>query len=156
MDPGSHPARLWRTACMALLICCVICVPLTCYLVVSRQDANQRIAEELHSLSLILPSCFPRGAPGPQLQDAVSAITKDPRWGPLLRRQCGMLVENRDPWGRAFLFSWEGDWRALRVWSRGPNGRDERGKGDDVVALIKFDRPRGGAVGPIDSEEKHR
>jgi hypothetical protein len=44
-----------------------------------------------------------------------------------------MVVDNRDPWGHAFVYSVRDRGKTVTIWSIGPNGRDEQGQGDDIV-----------------------
>lgn len=47
-----------------------------------------------------------------------------------------MLASGRDAWDRPFIYDWREGGRYVEVRSAGPNGRDERGDGDDIRVVI--------------------
>ena len=72
------------------------------------------------------------------LAECVRALSADSELGPELRKDCPMLVENKDAWGRPFILSWEDQGRSLSIRSVGRNGMDESGGGDDIQVRMPW------------------
>ena len=85
------------------------------------------------------------------LAECVRALSADSELGPGLRKDCPMLVENKDAWGRPFILSWHGQGRSLSIRSVGRNGRDESGGGDDIEVRTPWGE-QGDGRGPDWSE----
>lgn len=77
-----------------------------------------------------------RRIPGPTLRKCVTALLADKEIQRGVKANCPFLIENRDGWGRPFVFVWEQGGRRAVIRTVGRNGRDEMGKGDDYELVM--------------------
>lgn len=92
--------------------------------------AFRRLAEAYH---VNHPSYFPNS-----LEELVNKLSNDPDFGPELQGACPTVIANEDPWGNEFEFVIDRLNRRILIRSKGKNGIDENGKGDDVDEEITF------------------
>ena len=107
-----------------------------------RREANRLTPDEATSIALmsayaamsdVLSAQHPTARPMPseKLRQAVSALTA--KWDPEKRHKLtfGEAGQILDGWGRPLRFVWR-ESELPYCYSVGPNGKDERGDGDDV------------------------
>jgi hypothetical protein len=82
--------------------------------------------------------------PGPTFQGAVTAVLTEfekerngkETLNSISPQLLGYLKDNKDPWGRPFIFEQKEDGYLIFIRSTGKNGRDEYGNGDDIQTTV--------------------
>ena len=111
-------------------------------------ETEQQLSAFETALARYAAGQAPKGAPDRRLQDLWRRViawyeSEDPRVASFLRRNCDMLVQGRDAWGRVFRYDVDRDAGVVAVWSVGNNGDDEHGGGDDICRRVRFQRRPG-------------
>lgn len=78
---------------------------------------------------------------GQTLRTTLDVLRRDPYNAKIIREEMPQIASGKDFWGHPFVFSVSDDRRTVVLYSVGPNGKDEKGLGDDVG--IRLCDPRG-------------
>ena len=105
-----------------------------------RWDATYRQLSAFHN-SLWAYAAVHGHLPGPTLREAVAQCMEEEATSDGFAAVCGMLIADRDAWGRPFVYELHTDGAAVAVRSLGPNGKDDLGAGDDLQVVLKLPRP---------------
>jgi len=85
---------------------------------------------------------FHHELPGPGIDDVVKALLADEESSKRINKECSMFISNKDSWGNEFIYQRDEDnKRYAVVRSKGRNGRDENGQGDDIQCEIEMTDP---------------
>jgi len=99
---------------------------------------TQRQLIGFHSLVTQWAIDHDKGYPGPTLEDALRAMQEDEGVARELWRRCPLVLRGEDAWGRPLIYRTSQRGKRAVIRSTGPNGKDERGHGDDIQSQMRF------------------
>jgi len=132
--------RMSRLLIRTLGVCVASTIPITCLLGWLQEGRYKNTHMELNAFASALSAfSFDNGRiPAMDLKGCVTAMLRHPQYAAEVRKMCPMLIDNKDGWGRPFVFIVDQKRQRAVVRSVGLNGRDEKGEGDDMTREVNL------------------